>query len=154
MFTKHFHRNKMEIFKLSVSHRICIVFLFLDLLQTFKYVLKISKYLKISQSWKFFNVDRFILPVLGFNASYTVLSIIANLVYTEPFILLSCYSVGKSCELCLIHCLKKPFRICKLQDLLPDRYTVLWNELYDTDGVKPQQFRVKHSWIWMYWQCN
>ena len=46
MFTKHFHRNKMEIFKFSVSHRICIVFLFLDLLQTFKYVLKISKYLK------------------------------------------------------------------------------------------------------------
>ena len=47
---------------------------------------------------------------------------------------------------CLIHCLEKPYGISEPQDLESERDTVVYEELYDVDGIIPQQIKVKRSW--------
>ena len=68
--------------------------------------------------------------------------------------LLSSCSVEKNCEFWLVHCLKKPFEIQEPSMFDPERDTVLFDELYETEGVEPKQFEVKRSLKRMYWQYN
>ena len=60
----------------------------------------------------------------------------------------------KSCKLCLVHSIKKPFEIQEPSQFEPERNTVLFDKLYNTKGVKPKQFKVKCSWKRMYWQYS
>ena len=48
-------------------------------------------------------------------------------------------------NLCLIRYLEKPYGISEPQDLEPERDTVVYEELYDVDGIIPQQIEVKRS---------
>lgn len=53
-------------------------------------------------------------------------------------------------NLCLVRCLEKPYGISEPQDLEPERDTVVYEELYDVDGIIPRQIKVKRSWKWIY----
>ena len=44
----------------------------------------------------------------------------------------------------------KPYGISESQDLEPERDTVVYEELYDVDGIIPRQIKVKRSWKWIY----
>lgn len=50
----------------------------------------------------------------------------------------------------LVRCLEKPYGISEPQDLEPERDTVVYEELYDVDGIIPRQIKVKRSWKWIY----
>lgn len=51
----------------------------------------------------------------------------------------------KSCQLCLVHCLKKLSGIYEPQDLEPERDKVLHDELDDTDGVEPNNSSLRST---------
>lgn len=71
-------------------------------------------------------------------------SIIANLVHREPYVFYSVVAhLEKGCQLCLVHCLKKLSGIYEPQDLEPERDKVLHDELDDTDGVEPNNSRLR-----------
>ena len=55
--------------------------------------------------------------------------------------------VGKSC---LVRCFENPYGVKEPQDLEPERDTVVYNGIYSTDGVTPQQTQVRCSCKWIY----
>lgn len=51
---------------------------------------------------------------------------------------------------CSVRCLEKPFGVREPQNMEPEKHTVVYDKVYDTEGIVPKQVYIKRTWKWTY----